>query len=83
MFQEFTWPLCEGWTVGGKTGFECVVVRNGNNLGEGGSSEEGKKWSESNCPLEIELTELVDGLELGCDLKRGIKEDTWFSGLSN
>lgn len=32
MFQEFTWPLREGWMVGSKTGFKCVVVRNGNNL---------------------------------------------------
>lgn len=52
MIQEFTLFLLEGWIVGGKgrsskTGYKDIVVRDQNNFGKGGSSEEGKKWSES------------------------------------
>ena len=32
------------------------VVRDRNNLGKGGSNEKGKKWSDSNCMLEVDLT---------------------------
>lgn len=41
------------------------MLKDENNLGKSDSSEEGKEWSESNCMLEVELTELVDGLEMG------------------
>lgn len=52
MIQEFTVFLLEGWTVGrkggnSKTGYKNIVVRDENNFGKGGSSEEGKRWSES------------------------------------
>lgn len=52
MIQEFTVFLLEEWTVEGKggsskTGYKNIMVRDENNFGKGGSSEEGKKWSES------------------------------------
>lgn len=33
--------------------------------------------------LEVELAELLDGLKMGCEWKRGIKDDFWVCGLSN
>lgn len=33
--------------------------------------------------LEVELIELVDGLEVGCERKRGLKDDSWNFGVSN
>lgn len=71
MFQEFSWPLCEGQTVGdkgggSKTGYKDIVVRDGNNMGKGGSSEDARS-GQNQTVLEVELAELVDGLELGCE----------------
>lgn len=58
------------------------MVRDENNFGKGGSSEEGKQWSETICMSDVELTELLDGWKMGCEQKRGITDDSWVFGLS-
>lgn len=82
MIQKFTVFLLEGWTVRGKgrsskTGNKEIVVRDENNFGKGGSSEEGKKWSESNY-VRSRASRLLDGLKMGCEWKRGIMGDFGF-----
>lgn len=52
-------------------------MRAGTNLGKGGRNEEGEQWSESNSILEVELRELVDEVQMGCERKRGIKDNSW------
>lgn len=41
-----------------------VGVRDENSFAKEGSSEEGKKWLESNCMLEVELADLLNGLKM-------------------
>lgn len=87
MIQEFTVFLLEGWTVGrkggnSKTGYKNIVVRDKNNFGKGGSSEEAR-GGQNQALLEVELAELLGGLKIGCEWKRGIKDDFWVCGLSN
>lgn len=58
------------------------VVTDRSNLGKGGSNEKGKSGQiQTICQKQTQ--QWADGLETGCEKKRGIRDDSWDFGLSN
>lgn len=53
------------------------------NLYRSGGNGSGEKWADSGYSLKVELTEFLRRLEIGYDLKTGVKNHSKVFDLSN
>ena len=70
----------------GNTGKDGIVITQGRydgGLDQEVSSGEDEEWLEIECILKIESTGFTGGLDVGCEQKRGIKDDSQVFCLSN